>query len=249
MLEQFYRTSCDCSPTPQGRVSDCVLDSWPRNIIATASSLPIMELITSFPNCLPLTSSAFISNSSISCLPSSRIWSHVWLLCLMLSPIPSTKIVSSHRVECQHATCSSLSIPFIILILLTSKQDMFHLIATCSSQSRFPSQYTPRDTVTVYVILHQAYFIEQRLLCIIFAAKSFFLKEILCRIPLYTRDNHETSLTEDGQRGAKSPWSVLSFWGSLFGTQRLIEAVWKQKYTEHSQSLWKDIRVFFTKSF
>lgn len=59
--------------------------------------------------------------------------------------------------------------------------------------------------MTVYVILHQAYFIEQRLLCIIFAAKSFFLKEILCRIPLYTRDNHETSLTEDGQRGAKSP--------------------------------------------
>lgn len=129
----------------------------------------------------------------------------------MLLPIPSTKIVSIHPVECQYTICSFLSLLFIILILLTPKLDTSNLLQlVLLNLGSFPNTPTPTGPGHWDYSVYMFFFIRPMLFSkgssvLFFAVKFVFLKGILCRTPLHTRDNHEASLIEDGLKGAQSP--------------------------------------------
>lgn len=86
MLEQFYGIVTVTALLPLRDMSQCAGQLTPQ--CHCNHSLPIMELIMSFPNHLPLASSAFVSSSSISCLPSFKVWSH-----------PDSFVLCSHQFQ------------------------------------------------------------------------------------------------------------------------------------------------------
>lgn len=163
MLEKLYRTSCDCCPAFRWHVSYYLLDNWPCNVIATTNSLPVIELIMSFPNQLA-------SDLFWLCQYHQRLLSPKFQgLESSLTPL-SYAVTNSKHQDCSHSPSGMpvyhLFFPFITLYYRNPtypKVGYFYLITTCSLKSRFLSQYTyPHQPGTlgllcIYVFLHQAY--------------------------------------------------------------------------------------------
>ena len=127
----------------------------------------------------PLTSSASVSNIGFYYLPTSKVWSLSWLLCLLPSRIASTKIVPDDlaggggRESCspggscppggmQMPACH-LFLPFIPLYHphpTHPEVGCFHHITTPSPQSRSLSSTSLASLwLLLRVVLHQAYLI------------------------------------------------------------------------------------------
>lgn len=142
ILEQEHRPSPDCSPVFQWHVSYCLPDSWPWNVTAITNSLPVIELIMSFPNQLDLF-----------CLCQY----HQHLLSPKFQDLESSLVPLSYALtNAKHLDCScspggmpicQCYTPFITLYHPSPsylKVEYFYLIPTHSPTPRFLSQDTLR---------------------------------------------------------------------------------------------------------